>query len=53
MGLADSVPDAQKVQPSHPPNPGDYFTRPPESAKTASSPRDAPFRGQGRSKWLQ
>jgi hypothetical protein len=43
------VQDAQNGQTSHPPDPGGYFTRPPESGRTAALPRDAPFRRQGRS----
>ena len=39
--------DAQKGQTSYPPNPGGYFARP-ESARTASSPKDAPCLMQGR-----
>jgi len=45
----DDSQDTQHGQISHPPNPGGYFTHP-ESAKTASSPRDSPCPNRGISK---
>ena len=45
----NSPQDAQKGQTSHPPNPGGISPARPESAKTDSSPQDAPFPKQGRS----